>query len=172
MCRTEFGGEGTASADRAEDEPAGSDTASHQEAVRELETRGRGVRMLGVYNPQETEHSAVAGQAFPAAVAEPENDQEDSASGTRVQERAEERQRGEADHRRAESRAARLGKLLAHGKCRSGVPPAGSLGCPAPAARAASGSGSAEGWTHHQLAASSARHGVLSEASHTSKPHQ
>jgi hypothetical protein len=83
--------------------------------------------------------------------------------------------RGEPGHRGAESRAARLAKLLANGKCRSGAPPAGSLGCPA---RTASGARRAEGDTAEALAprsalwngpASSARHGVLSEASHTGK---
>jgi hypothetical protein len=91
MCRDGVRGQGSAAANRAGDELAGSDTASHEDAVGELETRERGFRILGIHDPEETEHSPATGQSFYAAVAEPESNAKDSGPGARVNGRAAER---------------------------------------------------------------------------------
>src|SRR5215475_2710603 len=91
---------------------AGSDTASSEDAAGGLETREREFRFLGMHDTQEAEHSADAGQAFHATVAESEGDEEASGPGTRVDGVVSEREGREADYRGAESRTSRLGKLL------------------------------------------------------------
>jgi hypothetical protein len=52
--------------------------ASGEDAAGGLEARQGGFRVFGLYDPQEAEYSAGTGQAFHAAVAEPEGDEEAS----------------------------------------------------------------------------------------------
>ena len=71
-----IGGEGSASADRAGDEPAGSDAAPREDATGGLETRQGELRIPGMHDSQEAEHPASPEQVLHAAVAEPEGDEE------------------------------------------------------------------------------------------------
>ena len=57
-------GQGSAAADRAGDGPAGSDTASSEDATGGLGTREGGFRFLGLHDTPEAEHSAAAGQTW------------------------------------------------------------------------------------------------------------
>jgi hypothetical protein len=66
-----IGSEGSASADRAGDEPARFDAASSEDAVGGLEAWEGGLRIPGMHDSQEAEHSASPEQAFHAAVASP-----------------------------------------------------------------------------------------------------
>jgi len=69
MCRTEFSGEGSASADRAGDEPAKSETASGEDADGGLETREGELCVFRLHDSKEAEHTAEPWLAFYAAVA-------------------------------------------------------------------------------------------------------
>src|SRR6202011_386774 len=130
-----------------------------------------------MYDPQEAKHLAGAGQVFYATVAESEGDEEASGPGTRVDGFAAKREGCEADHRGTESRTSRLGKLLPDGERRSGVQQAGWFRFPAHAALAVSArratGDKAEGLDRRSTLrdgfASTARHGVLSVASHINK---
>ena len=121
MCRTESAGQGSASADRAGDEPAGTDAASSEDAVGGLEAREGELRIPGMHDSQEAEHPAKPSLAFHAAMAEPEGDEETSRPRPRVDQQAAEREGSEADHRGTDARASRLGELFPDGECRSGV---------------------------------------------------
>jgi len=114
-------GQGSATADRAGDEPARTDAASGEDAVGGLETRQGELCIPGMHDSQEEEHPAKAMGAFHAAVAEPEGDEEAPRACTRVDREAAEREGREADYRGTDARASRLGKLLPNGECRSGV---------------------------------------------------
>ena len=69
MCRHGVAGQGSASADRAGDEPARSDTASGEDADGGLEAREGELRVSGLHDSQEAEHPAEPAAAFHAAVA-------------------------------------------------------------------------------------------------------
>ncbi len=71
-------GQGSAPADRAGDEPARIDAASSEDAAGGLETREGRLRVFGLHDSQEAEHTTGAGQALHAPVAESEGDQEAS----------------------------------------------------------------------------------------------
>jgi len=122
-----IGGQGSASADRVGDEPARTDAASREDAVGGLEARQRELRIPGMHDSKEAEHSAKPSLAFHAAVAQPEGYEETSRSRARVDRLAAEREGSEADHRRTDARASRLGELFPDGECRPGVHQDGPL---------------------------------------------
>jgi len=107
-----IGSEGRASADRAGDEPAGSDAASREDAVGGLEAREGELGILGLHDTQEAEYPAAAVAAFYAAVAEPEGDEETSGPCARVDQQEAKRAESGADHRETDARASRLGELI------------------------------------------------------------
>jgi len=75
-----------------------------------------------MHDSQEAEHPAKSPLAFHAAVAEPEGDEETPGPCARDHQQAAKREGCEADHRRTDARASRLGELFPDGECRSGVP--------------------------------------------------
>ena len=123
----DVGSEGSASADRAGDEPAGSDAASGEDAVGGLEAREGELRIPGMHDSQEAEYPAKPSLAFHAAMAKPEGDEETSRARPRVDQQAAEREESRADHCGTDARASRLGELFPDGKCRSGVPQDGHV---------------------------------------------
>ena len=116
-----MGSQGSASTDRAGDEPARTDAASSEDAVGGLEAREGELRIPGVHDSQETEYPAKPSLAFHAAMAQPEGDEETSRARPRVDQQATEREASRADHCGTDTRASRLGDLFPDGKRRSGV---------------------------------------------------
>ena len=116
-----IGGQGSASADRAGDEPTRTDAASSEDAVGGLEAREGELRISGMHDSQEAEYPAKPSLAFHVAVAKREGDEETSSARPRVDQQAAERAESRADHCGTDARASRLGELFPDGKCRSGV---------------------------------------------------
>ena len=124
-------GEGSASADRAGDEPAGSETASGEDADGGLETWEGELCVSGLHDSKEAKHTAESARAFHAAVAVAEGDEANPGTRAGVDRFAAQRERREADHRDAESRAPGMGKLLPDGERRTEVQSTGQLRLPA-----------------------------------------
>ena len=122
-----IGSEGSASADRVGDEPAGSDATSSEDADGGLKAWERELRIPGVHDSQEAEHPAKPSLAFHAAMAKPEGDEETPGSRARDDRQAAKREGREAAHRGTDARASRLGELFPDGERRPGVQQDGLL---------------------------------------------
>ena len=76
--------QGSATADRAGDGPAGSDTASSEDADGGFKARKAELRIPGMHDSEEAEYPAEPPEALCAAVAKSEGDEEDARSCQRI----------------------------------------------------------------------------------------